>query len=68
MLRSKFAFPVTLTLLATVMSGTAIAQTPLPKVDSSEFATTPLVLPNGLRGELVKFESANPVEDRKSVV
>ncbi|TKT72014.1 hypothetical protein YH63_011610 [Afipia massiliensis] len=62
MLRSKIAYRTALALLSVLAAGTASAQTPLPKVDSSEFATTPLVLPNGLRGELVKFDSANPAD------
>ena len=48
------------TLLAATMADPARAE--LAKVSSADFAAKPVVLSNGVRGELVKFESASPLD------
>ncbi len=67
MLRNKLAVRFGLALLVmAAATPIAVAETaasqPLPHVDPAEFATIPLVLSNGVRGELVKFESAGPAD------
>lgn len=60
MYRGVLALQLGVALLAGTMAGPARAE--LPKVSSADFAAQPQVLANGVRGELVKFESASPLD------
>lgn len=60
MVRGMRAFQAGLVLLAGLMAGPAAAE--LPKVSPAEFAAQPQVLANGIRGELLKLESASPLD------
>ncbi len=40
----------------------AATAAPLPAVSSTDFATTPAILANGVRGEIVSFESRSPAD------
>lgn len=62
MFRGMKAFQAGLLLLAGVLAGPARAEQALPKVESADFATKPMALVNGIHGELVKFESASPLD------
>ncbi|MBN8846528.1 MULTISPECIES: prolyl oligopeptidase family serine peptidase [unclassified Sphingomonas] len=45
-----------------VRASPAVADTQLPAISSASFATVPVVLANGVRGELVNFDSHSPVD------
>jgi dienelactone hydrolase len=62
-IKSRTIIAVSLALLC-ALGSPLVAQTApaLPHVESADFASTPQVLPNGIRGELVTFESASPAD------